>query len=429
MYPILPIHGTERFLKRADLPHNLPVRPARGIKRYEEHLDYHRYTQAKRAKQYEEEENGKKPLSERSFPYAKEAEIESAAEFARAVAAVLTAAARLKLILEDFRETGRGSILQKRTVRSSAPGTVTASAFHHAVPQTLRITVRRLAAAQLNRTAFYTPNAPTTVEPGFNRIRMETGGNSRFIDLLVLSGDTHKTVLTRLRNVWNESITGIRAALESDPDTGRLRLALEGTVPGSAHAFLLEDSAGNTAATTGLLVKDRAASDAEIRVGHGAWTTHPGNRILLAQDKLQLHLHSSAMEPAILTIEPDTVSMALKLQELSDHIRMLKSQLEAAADYINPVFTRSLDHADAGDRMLEMAHMLNEQYPQVVEQLTASDGILARLQHLLAHMEGSPAEELLNRGHTRYKRYANYLSSLDWYSQLPSQGLLLNRFF
>lgn len=426
MYPILPIRGKERLHEIPEFPRTLPVRPARGIKRYEDHLDYHRYARIRRDRQ--EEESPGKPAGRMSFPYAKEAEIDSAAQFARAVASVLTAAAGLKIILEDFRGTGGGSILLKRSVRSSAPEAVTAEALHGAELQTFRVAVRRLASSQLIRTAYYTPNAPTTVEPGFNRLRLVTGGMSRELDLLILSGDTHRTVLTRLRNSWNENITGIRAYLETDSGTGRLRLGLEGSSPGSAHAFVLEDLVGNTAGATGLRVLDRAASDAEIRIDDGDPIVHPSNRIHLAREKLLLHLHGISQEPATLTVEPDTAAIAAKLGLLSANVLHLKSELDQAAEYINPAFVNYLDYDTAGDRLTEMARMLYEHYPEVVNQLSAPDGIPAGLSRLVSRMEQAPAEMLLNRGHTRYKRYANYLASLDWYSQLPSQGLLLNRF-
>lgn len=430
MYPILPIRGSARYVEQAGFPRTLPVRPVRGIKRYAEHLDYQRDNLLRRSRQQEEHGgDGKAPHRDFAFPYAKEAEVDSAADFAKAVAGVLTAAAGLKRVLVEFHEPG-GSVLQKRTVLSSAPEAVAAQALPGALPGTCRITVRRLASAQLNRTAYYAPNAPTTVEYGFNRLRLRYGEESRELEMLVLSGDTHRSVLTRLRNIWNEQGAGVRAALETDSGTGRLRLALEGASTGASHAFALEDMAGNLATVTGLLVTDRTASDAELRVGSGPWLAFPGNRIRLTREGLDLELLGELPPGTVeLTVKPDTDAISAKMRELSSRIRILKSKLDEAPDYINPALARSLGDGNPEETLERLADQVSDHYQETVEQLTAPGGIPARLRLLLARVEGSPAEELLNRGHTRYKRYANYMASLDWYSQLPSRGLLLNRFF
>lgn len=406
----------------------LPIRPVRQVKRYEEHQDFYRFSVLKKSLR-EQSRRPARPSLPSAPPYAREAELDAAEHFAKAVAAVLHAAAHLKESVEELKDSGSGSVLRRRIARVSPPGVLEASVGYSAPVCTLQLEIRRLAATQLNRTAFFAPEAPTIIAYGPNRMRVTAGGRSTDLDWMVGVGDTHRTVLERIRHIWNYADTGIRALLETDPDTGRIRLALSERETGAAAAFILQDVLGNTGSATGLLVKDRAAADAWYRIDGGEWVTFPTNRITLPEYKLNLWLKTVTKEPALLEIVPDTDFIAIKLAKLDETISLVEKELDRSSEYMNDWYARSLQVIREKFRPDTMASRIKDQSSDMESIIGGQDGLAAELSRLLAHMEAGPAEQLLNRSNSRYKRYANYLSSLDWYSQLPSRGLLLNSFY
>lgn len=408
----------------------LPIRPVRGMKRYEEHLDFYRFTLAKKLVKERSMASGEKGAGkEPSFPYAREAEIDSAEQFAKAVAAMLMAAAALKSIVEELGGQSSASLLERRIVQSSEPDAVKARAEPGAPIGGCTIQVRQLAAAQLNRTAYFAPDAPTTAEYGRSRVRFVSGDKTLETEWFISAPDTHRSVLARFRSGWNDAQTGVRAALETDPATGRIRLVLEGQRTGAAGAFFLQDLTGNLASATGLLVKDRLAADAQYRVNGGSWSVSGENRISLPEARLHLELLQLPAEPVVLSVLPDISLIQNRLRDLDRAMDGLEQELAQSAEYINPVFAATLGHIRAGYQPAAFAALITIHFGEATSSLLGENGLIARLRRFLARMEAGPAEDLLNRGNSRYKRYANYLSSLEWYSQLPSQGLLMNRFF
>jgi flagellar hook-associated protein 2 len=406
----------------------LPIRPVRGIKRYEEHLDFYRFTLVKKARR-ERSQASRNPGSEASFPYAREAEIDSAEQFAKAVAAVLGAAAFLKSLVEELGENNSGSVLERRIVHSSDPEALSALADPGAETGKCVFHVKHLASAQLNRTAYLAPDAPTNIEQGMNRIRLVAGDKSHELEWFISGGDTHKAVLKRIHASLNQVLPEMKTSLETDPSTGRIRLSLETRQTGAQFAFFIQDIKGNTAAATGLLVKDRQAADAQYRVDSGSWEVKSSNHISLTERGLHFELKSLPAEPVVLQISHDLPLIRTKLEGLERSLRSVEKELELSAEYINPAYAASLQHIRRTYQPEALPDKLSESLEAVTALLLGQDGLVASLRNFITRMEAGPAEELLNRENSRYKRYANYLSSLEWYSQLPSQGLLMNRFF
>lgn len=404
------------------------IRPVRGVKRYEEHLDFYLFSLVKNTRKARSFSSGRPVKKTSSFPYAKEAKIDSAEEFAKAVASLLKAAAKLKLLAEELGGKWAHTILERRIVHSSPAGFVDAYAEPGAHIGTYTIEVKRLAAAQLNRTSFFVPDAPTTLEHGLNRVQVNMGSSSYVLEWNVAAGDTHQAALTRIRDVWNKAETGIQASLEADDATGRIRLALEARETGADGAFFLRDVRGNTASASGLLVRDRIAADARYRLDRGDWVFSASNTIPLAEKSLLIEAQSLPSAPVTLTVAPDLPAIEASLQELNQHLEKVEQELAVSAEYINPSFARSLNQLKEEYQPEAVAGRLAASFSETLQLLTDHNGLLAALRRFLDGLEAVPAEELLNRNNCRYKRYANYLSSLEWYSQLPAQGLLLNKF-
>lgn len=421
----------------------LPIRPVRGIKRYEEHLDFYKFSmERRRTAQIQQESQGRHrpPV----FPYDKEAGLHAAEDLARTVAAVLGAVSALKGVLEELDESRSTSVLHKRIVLSSEPDAVTAQADSGCTIGSVQVSVRRLASGQVNRSALFVPDAPTVLESGLNRLDLRIGGQTTRIDLYIHPADQHRTVLTRLRNEIQAARTGVKAFLETDSPTGRIRLVLQSLETGTDSAFDLSDRSGNAASATGLLVADQRASHAEIRMSGDSWQSYPSNRIPLPGRQLTLQLHKLCGWPVVLDILPDARSVERKLLSLLHAVNGLEQTLHDAGDVLNPDlpdilrvamdsesaraagFTRSSEGAWVWDGE-RWSRSLSLQYKQAVQPLTGPDSFLAKLRTLASAMEDGPSEALLNRAHPRYMRYANYLATLDWYSQLPTKGLLLNK--
>ncbi len=405
----------------------LPIRPVRRLQSYEEHLDFYRYsaTAITRRAQSPYAHMRRKAAS---FPYAKEADIEAAERFAVALAMVLAGSATLKGLAEQLADPTASQALNRRAVENGNPEAVHVKAEPGAPVAEYTLEIRRLAAPQISRTAYFTPDAPTTIRHGLNRLVLATRQDNKELQWLSGENMSHKTALTWLKNSINAADRKVRASLEKDPETGRIRLVLEAAASGADGAFFLQDLEGNMASATGLLIKDQTAADAQFRINGGDWQFVSDNRvILLPALGLQLQLLSATTSPAVFSVAPDWDHIREKLLQLNTAMDVLEQRLAQSADYLNPRFHRELLRLrETFPREEELRD--SGQLAELAALLTGGHGLIPGLLALIREMESVPAEELLNRDNSRYKRYANYLASREWYSQLPHQGLLLNRF-
>jgi flagellar hook-associated protein 2 len=404
----------------------LPIRPVRRLKSYEEHLDFYRYSTAAVTRRAQSPYAHMRRKAA-SFPYAKEADIEAAERFAVALAMVLAAAATLKGLAEQLADPAASQALNRRAVKNGNPEAVQVKAESGAPVADYTLEIKRLAAPQISRTAFFAPDAPTTIRHGINRLVLATRHENKELQWLSGESMSHKTALTWLKNSINAADRKIRASLEKDPETGRIRLVLEAAASGADGAFFLQDLEGNMASATGLLIKDQTAADAQFRINGGDWQYVSDNHIILPALGLQLQLLSAAAGDAVFTVAPDWEHIREKLLQLNAAMDVLEQRLAQSADYLNPRFHRELlrlrETFPPEEELRDSGHLA-----EIAALLTGGHGLIPGLSALIREMESVPAEELLNRDNSRYKRYANYLASREWYSQLPHQGLLLNRF-
>lgn len=405
----------------------LPIRPVRKTQTYEEYMDFYRYSTTAITRRAQSPYAHMRRRTA-SFPYAKEADVQAAERFAVALAKVLAAAASVKGIAEQLADPATSRVLNRRYVDNSSPEAAEVRAEHGAPLGSCSLDIKRLAAAQISRTAYFAPDAPTTVRHGVNKLLLASRQENKELVWLAGEGMSHKAALTWLKNSINAAFSQVRAFMEKDVDTGRIRLVLEASATGAEGAFFLQDLEGNLASTTGLLIKDQPASDAQYRVNGGEWQYAPQNHVTLPAHGLHLHLLAGTADAAAFTVAPDWVHIHEKLQQLNAAVDILEERLAQSAEYINPRFLHELSRfreAFPAEDELRDSGQLNE----LAALLTDEHGLVPGLLALIVDMESVPAEELLNRDNTRYKRYANYLASREWYSQLPGQGLLLNRFW
>lgn len=404
----------------------LPIRPVRRLKSYEEHLDFYRYSTAAAARRSQSPYPHMRRKAA-SFPYAKEADIEAAERFAVALAMVLAAAASLRGLAEQLADPAASQALSRRTVDNSNPEAFHVKAEPGAPVGDYTLEIRRLAAPQISRTAFFAPDAPTTIRHGVNRLVLAARQGNKELEWLSGEGMSHKAALTWLKNTLNSDSGTVRASLEKDPETGRIRLVLEAAASGADGAFFLQDLEGNMAAATGLLIKDQTAADAQFRINGQNWMFAADNRIPLPALGLQLQLLSATSGPLAFTVSPDWDHIREKLLQLNGAMDVLEQRLAQSADDLNPRFHREWlrlrETFPLEEELRDSSHLA-----EIVVLLTGEHGLVHGLLSLIREMESVPAEELLNRDNSRFKRYANYLASREWYSQLPHQGLLLNRF-
>lgn len=405
----------------------LPIRPVRRLKSYEEHLDFYRYSTAATARRSQSPYAHMRRKAA-SFPYAKEADIEAAERFAVALAMILAAAATLRGLAEQLADPAASQALNRRAVNNGNPEAVHVKAEPGAPVAEYTLEIRRLAAPQISRTAFFAPDAPTTIRHGINRLVLAARQGNKELEWLSGEGMSHKAALTWLKNSINTASDTVRASLEKDPETGRIRLVLEAAASGADGAFFLQDLEGNMASATGLLIKDQTAADAQFRINGGDWQYGSDNRVILPALGLQLQLLSASSGPLSFTVSPDWDHIREKLLQLYGAMDVLEQRLAQSADDLNPRFSRELfrlrETFPPEEELRDSMHLAD-----IAALLTAGHGLIPGLLALIREMESVPAEELLNRDNSRYKRYANYLASREWYSQLPHQGLLLNRFW
>ena len=77
----------------------------------------------------------------------------------------------------------------------------------------------------------------------------------------------------------------------------------------------------------------------------------------------------------------------------------------------------------------KLKNNINSHFDQVSRSINSSNGIASALSKVTDRLQSSPAEALLNQNNSEYKQYNNYQASLQFYTQLPTTGLLVNNFF
>ncbi|MBO9610569.1 MAG: hypothetical protein J7639_31740 [Paenibacillaceae bacterium] len=382
------------------------------------------------------------PMQDR-HPFTRQHAPSYAANAAQSIAAILSAAKALDSAAAPLKPDAAVSTFAKREVTSSDPLAVTATARDGAERRTIRLQVEQTAVAQRNSGASFVKLGPTSLLAGPNRFTVErNGGSTVTIECFIREGDTHEQALTRMKRAINAAKSGINAVIRTD-DTDRIRLAVAAEATGTGQAFRLRDESGNAVGTTGIAAVDALAANARYRLDGGGPITTESNEIALEQGEIVALLVVPTSGPVTLqvrsahaTIVQDIVALGAAYNQLAVAFaaaegiaapqlnRMLAQTLDAGALEPLGLIPRSDGSLDADRGKLHAAAVGR------VAELERTIGAWAgKLSRIALRLLASTGEALLDRGNAEYRRYVNYRPSMSLYSQLPFDGILLNRFF
>lgn len=383
-----------------------------------------------------------------SFPYAKYANILYAETAAGCIATVVSAAKRLRSALDEVQSGSPLSALHKRVAHSSDESVLTAAAREGAPLGETVIEVIKLAQKQINSGPSFVRTSPTTLTTGFHRFSIQTGEAEKEISVYIYSADTNESALRRIRSSLLQFSSAIAADVVVDSRSNMIRLEVSSREPGARHAFSFIEHTGGLVAAIGIHLVDQEASNAEFRVNGGELSSSPANRVELPDRGLSVTLKQASSEGVRLSVSWDIPLLLDRMNELTEAVNGMKKAAEEAAGYVDPLIGRGVARAltnaslqplglslsalgglafdpSALRRQIEHDHNLIEQSLDN----RSTNTLPYRLDKLLRRLEAAPAEELLDRSHADFSRYANYSSTLQRYSQLPFHGVLMNREF
>jgi flagellar hook-associated protein 2 len=364
---------------------------------------------------------------------------------AKGIASILSAAKDVQQAASSLLDKS-DSAFGKREAESDSPA-VTAEAASGAERRSYRVQVDSVAEAQVNSGASFVPSSTTSIRSGWNELDIRTDTRTTRVSFWVNAGDTHGQALTRMRQAINGSDGGVFARTVTDAK-GLISLEITGDHAGAAQGFTVTDVKGNAVSATASHLVEHAAMDAVYRIDGGPSRTSESNRVLLDEGRVAITLRGTTANdrPATVAVKPDRDAVFGQVKELISRYNELQQQFAEAAGYVAPSVGHRIRNALVGaslddlgierraDGKLELderrlGERIDTDYEAVVADIGGSGGFAARLEKMGARLQAAPAESLLDRRNSQFMRYANYLANTELYSQLPSNGRLVNRIF
>lgn len=363
---------------------------------------------------------------------------------ARGIAGILSSARKLQDAAERLRTDHPASAFASREAVSSDRSALRATAANGAERSSFRLQVDAVAAAQRNSGASFVRSGPTALAYGTHQLAIATNGHITNVRYDIRSTDTHEQALTRIKNAINASDSGVTAGIATDAD-GRIRLELTARETGTEHAFSIHDTNGNAVAVTGIDSIDRHAANAIYRIDGGAPVISQSNDVRLRDGDVNATLLRATASPATVQVKYAQADIAEKVKSLVNGYNDLIETTSEAGRFLNPSVMRGISQAFGGlqlDRVgisrnkdgtlaldeSKLQDSIASRGPEVERTIGGSGGLAARLDKLAERLAASPAEALLDRRSAEYRRFANYRETLELYTQLPQDGMLLNRF-
>jgi flagellar hook-associated protein 2 len=380
-----------------------------------------------------------------SFQFARYASSLFANTAASGLASILTASNQLHSSAEVLRNSG-AALLNNRVVSSSDNASVTATADKGAKLHSVNVSVQAVAASQTNSGTSFNAASTTTFQTGIQKFSITLGNNTTHVSFFANATDTHQTSLGKMRDAIIASDSGVAAKIVKNPANSSIHLELSSKNTGISNSFNIADVTGSAVSSTGSQFVQSAAANASYTVNGGVQQTSSSNQIKLDQGKITATLLKPTSADVSLTTKPDADAIVKQTKQLVNDYNTLQARISDESGYLNPTVKRNLQntlHSNALDTLgitkqtngtltlddTKLKNNIDSQYDQVSRSLTGSNGIASVLSKAADRLKSSPADALLNQNNSEYKRYNNYQSTLQFYSQLPTTGLLLNNFF
>jgi flagellar capping protein FliD len=385
------------------------------------------------------------PSKPYNFPFYRYASSLFSSTAASGLATILSAANKLNSSIESFRNSG-AALLNNRLVSSSDNASVTATAVKGAELHSVNVNVQSVATSQINSGAAFNASSPTTLLTGTQKFTITMGNKTTNVSFFANATDNHQMALNKIKDAINASDSGVSANVVKDSVSSKIHLELSSNETGTNHSFALADVSGSAVSSTGSQSVTTAASNAIYSVDGGTLQTSNSNQIQLDNGKITATLLKPTTSSVTLTLKPDSDAIVKQTKQLVKDYNALQAQISDESGYLNPAVKRNLQNAlnsndldtlgiskqSNGTLTLDETKLKNNissHFDQVSHIIIGSSGIASSLTKATDRMQSSPAEALLNQNNSDYKRYNNYQSTLQFYSQLPTSGLLLNNFF
>jgi flagellar hook-associated protein 2 len=364
---------------------------------------------------------------------------------AGSLAKIIASANQLHASADAFRNTGN-ALLNNRVVTSSDSTSVKATAVKGTDLNSTEVSVQTVATSQTNSGAAFHASSPTTLQTGTQKFAITMGNNTTNVSFFANATDTHQMTLDKIKNAINASDSGVSAKVIKDAVTSKLHIELASKETGTTHAFTIADVNGSAVSSTGIQSISTSASNATYRVNGGKLQTSNSNQIQLDNGKIIATLLKPTSSSVTLISKPDSDAIIKQTKQLVKDYNALQNQISDEASYINPSVKRNLQNALKSNDLdtlgiskradgtltlddTKLKNNINSHFDQVSRSINGSTGIASALSKVTDRLKSSPAEALLNQNNSNYKQYNNYQATLQFYTQLPTTGLLLNNFF
>jgi flagellar hook-associated protein 2 len=361
------------------------------------------------------------------------------------LAEIITSANQLHTSVNAFGNTG-SALLNNRVVTSSDITSVKATALNGTDLKSTEISVYSIAASQTNSGAAFHATSPTSLQTGSQKFAITMGNKTTNVSFFANATDTHQKSLDKIKNAINASDSGVNAKVVKDPVSSMLHLELASKETGTTHAFTIADVNGSAVSSTGIQSVSTAAADATYRVNGGKLLTSNSNQILVDNGKISATLLKPTSSSVTLTSKPDSDAIIKQTKQLVKDYNTLQNQISDESSFINPSVKRNLQNALISNDLdtlgiskqtdgtltlddTKLKNNINSHFDQVSRSINGPSGIASALSKATDRLQSSPAEALLNQNNSSYKQYKNYQSTLQFYTQLQTTGLLLNNFF
>ncbi|QHT62876.1 hypothetical protein GXP70_24795 [Paenibacillus lycopersici] len=337
----------------------------------------------------------------------------------------------------------RSSVFAKRSV--IADGEVIGRAGNEAPIGPFTLHVASVARPQRNIGFDVMPFAPSVIPPGIHRVNFSGSFGERLLTIPVQHGASNIAVLRKLRDAVNAGELGVIAGLETEPQSGIVRLELRAEHPGTEHAFNLEDAGGSSlVGSSGIGRVASAASNAVYAVDQEAFESASTNEITLLNNQIMLDLTFADRAAAIaVRVVPDLSFASEQLRALVEGVNTLRAVHGQARGGLEPSFMRSIEAAIAhggaltaglrriadGSWQLDEGQLLaaaSTQFEELQLQLTGRSGFAAAFAEELRRMTSLPTEALINVKASAFRPFARYGASSELYLQVRLSGFHVN---